>query len=77
MIRTIVNDYEYIHLMLGLAGNLLFVAGSVMFYKAFEQYYTTAVSLFVVGSALMFLGSLGSALRRLYKHQEHKSSAPA
>ncbi|MGB3828746.1 MAG: YrhK family protein [Ornithinimicrobium sp.] len=75
MIRTLVEDYEYIHTGLGLIGNLMFVVGSVFFYKAFEQYYTLAVSLFVVGSAFMFIGALGSALRRLWEHRKQEAQA--
>lgn len=70
MIRTLVKKYEYIHTVVGIIGNLLFVAGSVLFYKAFEQYYTFAVSLFVLGSALMLIGSLGNGLRRLWQRRE-------
>ncbi|TDW28798.1 YrhK family protein [Cryobacterium psychrophilum] len=74
MIRTLVQDYEHIHTAVGIIGNLLFVVGSVLFYKAFEQYYTLAVSLFVVGSAFMLIGSLGNGLRRLWQRREEKSS---
>lgn len=74
MIRIFVNKYEYIHTAIGIIGNLLFVAGSVLFYKTFEQYYTLAVTMFVIGSAFMFIGSLGSGLRRLWKRREEHSS---
>lgn len=49
MIRTLVLDYEHVHAAFGIAGNLLFVVGSVLFFKAFDQYYAVAVSLFVIG----------------------------
>lgn len=74
MIRTLVQGYEYIHTVVGIIGNLLFVAGSVLFYKVFEPYYTFAVSLFVLGSAFMFIGSLGNGLRRLWQRREESSS---
>ncbi|HZL80505.1 MAG TPA: YrhK family protein [Demequina sp.] len=77
MIRTLVLDYEHVHIAFGVAGNLLFVVGSVLFYKAFDQYYALAVSLFVVGSAFMLAGSLGSGLRRLLEHREQESSSRA
>lgn len=75
VIRTLVQEYEYIHTVIGIIGNLLFVVGSVLFFKAFEPYYTLAVALFVVGSACMFIGSLGSGLRRLWKHREGELSS--
>ncbi len=74
MIRALVRDYEYIHIVIGIVGNLLFVFGSVLFFKAFERYYTLAVTLFVVGSTFMFIGSLGSGLRKLWQHREKKLS---
>jgi hypothetical protein len=74
MIRTLVQDYEHVHTAIGITGNLLFVVGSVLFYKAFEQFYALAVTLFVVGSAFMLIGSIGSGLRRRW---EHESSSPA
>lgn len=75
MIRTLVQDYEYIHTVMGIVGNLLFVVGSVLFFKTFEQYYALAVWMFVVGSALMLIGSLGDGLRRMWDHREERVSA--
>lgn len=77
MIRTLVQDYEHIHTAIGIIGNLLFFVGSVLFFKAFEQYYNLAVSLFVIGSAFMLVGSLGSALRRLWQRRNEGSSSRA
>ncbi|MCV2393867.1 YrhK family protein [Actinotalea sp. M2MS4P-6] len=77
MIRTLVQDYEHVHIGIGIVGNLLFLVGSVLFYKAFDQYYGLAVSLFVVGSAFMLVGSLGSALRRMWERREERSGAGA
>lgn len=53
--------------MLGILGNVAFVAGSVLFFKRFEQWYTLAVWLFVVGSSLMLVGALGSGLKKLWQ----------
>jgi len=77
LIRTLVLDYEHVHTAFGIAGNLLFVVGSVLFYKAFDQYYALAVSLFVIGSTLMLVGSVGNGLRRLWEHREQQFSSPA
>ncbi len=77
MIRTLVQNYEHVHTAIGIIGNLLFVGGSVLFYKSFEQYYALAVSLFVVGSVFMSLGSIGAALSRMWERREQESSARA
>lgn len=77
MIRTLVQDYEHVHIAAGIVGNLLFVVGSVLFFRAFDQYYTLAVSMFVVGSALMFLGSIGAGLRRMWERREEAASSDA
>jgi len=72
MMRTLVQEYEHIHTTVGIVGNLLFVMGSVLFFKAFDQYYTLAVWMFVVGSVSMLIGALGSGLRQFYKRREEK-----
>ncbi|NYI41553.1 YrhK family protein [Demequina lutea] len=77
MIRTLVQDYEHIHTAIGIMGNLLFVVGSVLFYKAFDQYHMLAVSLFVVGSVFMSVGAIGSGLRRLFQRRDMASSSHA
>ncbi len=77
MIRTLVEDYEHVHTVIGIMGNLLFVVGSVLFFKPLQQYYTLAVSLFVVGSVFMFIGSIGSGLRRLWQRREEESPSSA
>lgn len=74
MIRTLVQDYEHVHTAIGIIGNLLFVVGSVLFYRAFEQYYTLAVTLFVIGSAFMLVGALGNGLRRWW--ETHRDVSP-
>ena len=72
MLQILVRDFGYIHLGIGLVGNLLFVIGSVLFFKAFEAWYTVAVWLFVVGSAGMFVGSLGQMAKSLYEAREKR-----
>lgn len=67
------TDFEYIHTGLGICGNVAFVVGSVLFFQRFEQWHTLAVWLFVVGSTLMLIGALGSALKNWYE-AEHRSS---
>jgi hypothetical protein len=33
MMRTLVKEYEHIHTTIGIVGNLLFVVGSVLFFR--------------------------------------------
>jgi len=61
-IRILVQDYGWIHLSLGLIGNFSFFIGSVFFLPQFEQYRLAGVWLFVAGSFLMLIGSLGRLL---------------
>ncbi|MGE4304329.1 MAG: YrhK family protein [Novosphingobium sp.] len=63
-IRTLVHDFRWIHLAVGLSGNTLFFVGSIMFLPTFEPWKTLAVWMFIVGSALMLLGSLGELLKQ-------------
>ncbi|KHK91084.1 YrhK family protein [Novosphingobium malaysiense] len=64
-IRTLVNDFRWIHLAVGLSGNTLFFLGSILFLPAFEPWKTLAVWMFIVGSALMLFGSLGELLKQV------------
>ncbi|MEX6506587.1 YrhK family protein [Jiella sp. M17.18] len=70
MLQTLVRDYSWIHLGLGLLGNFCFVVGSVLFFKTFDSWYTLAVSLFVIGSVGMFIGSLGELVKFVYERRE-------
>lgn len=59
--KEIVTEYRWIHLTLGLLGNLLFFLGSIMF--LFEgRIQTFGVWTFVLGSFLMLVGSVGEAV---------------
>lgn len=72
MLQTLVRDYSWIHLGIGLTGNFCFVVGSVLFFKMFDAYYTLGVWLFLVGSFGMFLGSLGEVAKSLYEKREKR-----
>lgn len=69
-LELIVREYRHWHLTVSVLGNALFVAGSVLFFKAFEQWYTLAVWTFVVGSSLMLLGALGEVAKASYERRE-------
>ncbi|MCW8193634.1 hypothetical protein F6455_02390 [Proteobacteria bacterium 005FR1] len=61
-IRTLVQDYGWVHLSLGLLGNVTFLLGSVLFLPAFKEYKEVGVWLFIAGAFLMLIGSLGRLL---------------
>lgn len=61
--RTIVDDYDWIHTGVGLLGNLLFVLGSVLFLS--ETTKRAGVWIFIAGSTFMFVGSAGDAMIKL------------
>ena len=58
-LKTLVKDYGWVHLSLGLFGNVAFFIGSILFLPTLEPYKVIGVWLFIGGSALMFIGALG------------------
>jgi YrhK-like protein len=66
-LRTLVQEFGWIHTGIGLLGNIAFVAGSILFLPVFEPLKTFAVWLFIVGATLMLIGNLGDALVKLYE----------
>lgn len=70
MIRKLVHNYEYIHIGIGLLGNVQFFLGSVLFLERFSEYQHVGVWLFIVGSFMMLIGSLGSGLKATWRFFE-------
>ncbi len=66
-IGTALRDFPWAHLALGLVGNTLFFAGSVMFF--WETTKTLGIWLFVIGSLGMLLGSVGEVLVRIERRR--------
>ncbi len=66
-IKTVVRDYGWIHLSLGLFGNVMFFVGSILFLPTFEPVQTIGVWLFIFGSGLMMIGAIGQLLVKLYE----------
>ena len=62
LLKTLVHDFGWVHLSVGLFGNAAFLVGSILFLPAFEPYKTIGVWLFIVGALLMLLGSIGNLL---------------
>lgn len=70
LVKTIVQDFGWIHLSLGLAGNTAFFVGSILFLPAFEPLKTLGVWLFIAGSFGMMVGAVGRLLVDLFERQE-------
>ncbi len=66
-IKTMVQEFGWIHSGLGLFGNFTFVVGSVLFLPAFEPWKTLGVWLFIVGASFMLVGALGNLLVKVYE----------
>lgn len=67
-LRTFFDDFEWIHITLGLFGNLTFFIGSVFF--LYESLKTAGIWLFIIGSFFMLVGSIGSGLVRYVSIEE-------
>lgn len=67
IVSATVRRYEWVHTGIGMAGNLTFFVGSLLFLREATQ--DAGVWLFIVGSAGMFVGSVGAAAVR--HHREH------
>ena len=63
-VRAFFHEFEWIHIALGLIGNLSFAVGSVMF--LWEATKPLGTWLFIVGSIGMLIGSIGSAVVKLW-----------
>ena len=62
-IKRFVNDFEWVHTLVGICGNTLFFVGSLLFRS--ESTKGIGVWTFIVGSAFMLIGSIGSAIVQL------------
>ena len=59
-LRALARNFSWVHLGLGLFGNVTFVVGSVLF--LWESTKLAGTVLFIVGSTGMLIGSVGRAL---------------
>lgn len=69
-IKTLVQDYGWIHLGIGLLGNVLFVTGSILFLPTFQELQPVPVYIFICGSSLMLVGALGQLLVRIWREED-------
>jgi hypothetical protein len=67
---ALVRHYEWVHLGIGILGNLAFLAGSFLFMAKVEP---LSLYLFVAGSAGMLVGNLGAAVVRLERASWERS----
>jgi hypothetical protein len=67
--RTLLKRYEWVHLIIGIMGNILFLAGSLAMLYGSRM---TAVYLFIAGSSGMLIGSLGQLVVSL-ERRKHKT----
>lgn len=84
-IKTLVHEYGWIHLGIGLAGNGLFIIGSILFlpdwdaarlpfFAGLTEWQTVGVWLFIIGATLMFVGSLGELLVSIYSRRKERQA---
>ena len=66
-LKKLVQEFGWIHLSLGLIGNIAFFAGSILFLPALKAFKTVGVWLFILGSFLMMIGALGRFLVDLWE----------
>lgn len=60
VLRALVHRFQWVHLGVGMTGNLCFFIGSVFF--LYESLKTAGIWLFIIGAFGMLIGSVGSAI---------------
>lgn len=66
--RRLVTDFQWIHQGIGVLGGVTFFVGSIFFlYDGVVQ--LVGVWLFIIGSAGMMIGNVGSALVKYERHE--------
>lgn len=64
--KTVVQEYGWAHLLIGLIGNVLFLIGSILFLPVFEPVKIIGIWIFILGAFLMAIGALGRLLVDLW-----------
>ncbi|MDF3352087.1 YrhK family protein [Sulfitobacter sp. KE34] len=80
-LKTLVQEYGWIHTGLGLLGNVAFFVGSVVFLPSLAkweavgvEWQTVGVWLFLFGAFLMLVGTAGNLLVKIYEAREKRGS---
>lgn len=68
VVREFMTEFEWIHIGLGLLGNVSFLVGSVFF--LWESLKTAGVWLFIIGATGMLTGSIGSGIVKYERRGE-------
>lgn len=68
---TFLREFPWIHLSVGVLGNLLFVVGSFFFLS--ENLMKAGTWMFIVGSLGMFVGVCGEVVVRYDNHRRNKN----
>lgn len=72
-VKTLVQEYGWIHTGLGLFGNVAFFAGSILFLPRFEPLKVWGVWLFIVGAGFMLVGSAGNLMVKIYDSRREQA----
>jgi len=70
LLKDFFDDFEWIHISLGITGNLLFFIGSFFFLS--EKLMPLGTWLFIIGSLLMLIGAIGQGLVRYVYHERRE-----
>ena len=73
-VHRIVYEYQWAHLVTGILGNCLFIAGSVLFMQELQP---LAIYCFIAGSSAMLIGNLGSAVVKLWQARAEREAERA
>ena len=65
--REFVCHFEWIHIGLGIVGNVAFLTGSIFFLQ--ESLKTAGIGFFMLGSLGMLMGNVGSAIVKFERRQ--------
>ena len=68
--QLLTRKFPYIHIAIGLGGNLLFVAGSILFHPSLGGNSVVAGYLFIAGSTMMFVGAVGRGMKTMFERRE-------
>ncbi len=72
-LKTLVQDYGWIHTAIGAVGNFIFFIGSIFFLPSFKSMLVLGVWLFITGSLLMMMGAIGEFVVKIYEAEERKA----
>jgi hypothetical protein len=80
-LRTLVEDYGWIHTAIGVCGNAAFFLGSIAFLPTLKrwdelgvEWQTVGVWLFIFGAFFMLIGAVGNLLVKALEAQNRRAS---